>query len=259
MRAEAVPPGRPVPGAPEPTEPNIVVAKDLASAETVVLSPGLMLGVITSGGGRTSYTVILAAQRGLPAAVQVTGVSEIPDGTAITLNGEPEVIMLGPDETVKTKPRAWGERLTWLNEPTSLGSTSGGHPMALLADIGDVNDVRAAVLMTVGGVGLFRIEFVFLDAQNAPGVAEQADPYEVVLTLFGIRPVTTRTFDAGADKSLTFVNLGPEPDPALGRRGYRLMEERLDLLRDQFAVLAGTQRHTGASTRVTALAIVMAN
>ena len=49
MRAEAVLLGRPVPGVPELTEPSIVVAEDLAPAETAMLSPDLVLGIITSG------------------------------------------------------------------------------------------------------------------------------------------------------------------------------------------------------------------
>ena len=201
------------------------------------------MGIITSGGGRTSHTAILAAQRGLPAAVQVAGALEIPDGTTVALDGESGAVVLDPDETVKTKLRARSERLAQLNELTSPGSTSDGHPVALLANIGDVNDARAAALTAAEGVGLFRTEFVFLDAQNAPGVAEQADLYEAVLAPFGTRPVTVRTLDAGADKPLAFADLGPEPNPALGRRGYRLMEERPDLLRDQLAALAEAQHY----------------
>ena len=259
MRAEAVLLGRPVPGVPELTEPSIVVAEDLAPAETALLSPELVLGIITSGGGRTSHTAILAAQRGLPAAVQVAGALEIPDGTTVALDGESGAVVLDPDETVKTKLRARSERLAQLSELTSPGSTSDGYPVALLANIGDVNDARAAALTAAEGVGLFRTEFVFLDAQNAPGVAEQADLYEAVLAPFGTRPVTVRTLDAGADKPLAFADLGPEPNPALGRRGYRLMEERPDLLRDQLAALAEAQCRTGASVKVMAPMIATAD
>ena len=70
--------------------------------------------------------------------------------------------------------------------------------MALLANMGDADDARAAALTAAEGVGLFRTESVFLDAQPAPGVAEQADLHEAVLVSFGNRPVTVRTLDTGA-------------------------------------------------------------
>ena len=61
-----------------------------------------------------------------------------------------------------------------------------------------------------------------------------------------------RTLDAGADKPLTFADLGPEENPALGRRGLRLSAERPDLLDAQLEALAIAARETGADVRVMA-------
>ena len=59
-----------------------------------------------------------------------------------------------------------------------------------------------------------------------------------MLQAFGTRRVVVRTLDAGADKPLSFADLGEEENPALGRRGLRLSQAREDLLTDQLTALA---------------------
>jgi phosphotransferase system enzyme I (PtsI) len=61
-----------------------------------------------------------------------------------------------------------------------------------------------------------------------------------------------RTLDAGADKPLAFADLGPEENPALGRRGLRLSAERPDLLDAQLEALENARKATGADVRVMA-------
>ncbi|WP_311489395.1 putative PEP-binding protein, partial [uncultured Corynebacterium sp.] len=50
------------------------------------------------------------------------------------------------------------------------------------------------------------------------------------------------TLDAGADKPLSFADLGEEENPALGRRGLRLSMAREDLLDDQLKALAAAHK-----------------
>lgn len=139
-----------------------------------------------------------------------------------------------------------------LSGSTGPGSTSDGHAVPLLANIGDVEDAVAAAAQDLEGVGLFRTEFVFLSATSAPTVDEQAEIYRQVLTPFGDRRVVVRTLDAGADKPLSFADLGPEENPALGRRGLRLSAARPELLDTQLEALAVAAKDTGADVRVMA-------
>lgn len=87
-RAVAAVLGVPAPGVPTLTEPSVVVAEDLAPAETAVLDRSLVLAIVTAGGGRTSHTAILAAQRGIPAVVQCGRALEVPVGTPIAVDGD---------------------------------------------------------------------------------------------------------------------------------------------------------------------------
>ncbi|SDZ16561.1 phosphoenolpyruvate--protein phosphotransferase [Tessaracoccus flavus] len=251
-RAEAVLLDRPMPGVPELTEPSVVIAHDLAPADTAMMDPALVVGIVTEAGGRTSHTAILASQRGIPAIVQAQGALSLTDGTRVGIDGDSGELVVDPDDAwlaVRAEKARARERVATLTGP---GQTSDGHPVMLLANIGNVADAELAGATDVEGVGLFRTEFLHLSASTAPTVEQQAAEYVRILAPFGERPVTVRTLDAGADKPLAFADLGPEPNPALGRRGLRLMREREDLLDDQLAALALAAAETGADVKVMA-------
>ena len=64
--------------------------------------------------------------------------------------------------------------------------------------------------------------------------------------------VVFRTLDAGADKPLAFADLGPEENPAVGRRGLRLSQVRTDLIDAQLEALAKAAEQTGRDPYVMA-------
>lgn len=252
-RAVAAVLGVPIPGVPEMVEPSVVVAEDLAPAETATLDRHKVIGIITSAGGRTSHTAILAAQMGIPAVVQVKAATEIAPGTLVALDGDTGEVMINPSPAyVAAQEEKRKKRTRAIAGLSGAGSTRDAHAVALLANIGGPEDAVAAAAQDVEGVGLFRTEFVFLSADRAPTVEEQADIYRQVIEPFGERRVVVRTLDAGADKPLKFADLGPEENPALGRRGLRLSAERPELLDSQLEALAVVARETGADVRVMA-------
>jgi phosphotransferase system enzyme I (PtsI) len=162
-------------------------------------------------------------------------------------------VTIDPDMSLVTAQRERAaRRKEALSQLSGAGRTSDGAPVALLANSGGVEDAVAAGAQDLEGVGLFRTEFVYLSATKAPTVEEQAEIYRGVFAPFEGRRVVVRTLDAGADKPLKFADLGPEENPALGRRGLRLSAERPDLLDAQLEALAVAARETGADVRVMA-------
>lgn len=245
--------GEPAPGLPTLTEPSIVAAEDLAPAETATLDRSLVLGIVTRAGGLTSHTAILAAQMGIPAVVQLPEATAIPVGTPLLIDGGSGEVVVRPDpESVEAQRQRRERRAAALAEVSGPGATSDGHRVALLANIGGVDDAELAGAEDVEGVGLFRTEFVFLSAVSAPSVEEQTEIYRKVFAPFTGRRVVVRTLDAGADKPLAFADLGLEENPALGRRGLRLSQARPDVLTAQLEALAAASEATGADVRVMA-------
>jgi len=241
------------PGVPELSEPAVIVADDLAPAETVSLRRDLVLAIVTQSGGPTSHTAILAAQMGIPAVVQVPRAVDIPAGTLLAVDGSTGEVFVDPDPTTRTDLVQRSERRAKaLGTTSGPGVTSDGNPVALLANIGTAEDAERAGALDVEGVGLFRTEFLFLERDTAPTLKEQVAVYTRVFEAFGTRRVVVRTLDAGADKPLAFADLGPEENPALGRRGLRLSAERPDLLETQLTALGEAARATGADVRVMA-------
>lgn len=252
-RAIAAVLGEPPPGVPPLTGECILAAMDLAPAETATLDRSKVMGIVTEQGGRTSHTAILAAQMGIPAAVKVAGATEIPDGTMVLIDGDAGQVHIEPSgDLVDRLGERSKRRDAALADTSGPGMTKDGKRIALLANIGGVEDAIAAGESDVEGVGLFRTEFVFLSASTAPTVEEQTEIYRQVLEPFQGRRVVVRTLDAGADKPLAFANLGAEENPALGRRGLRLSAERPDLLDAQLEALSVAAQETGADVRVMA-------
>ncbi len=252
-RAIAAVLGEPAPRVPALTGECILVAMDLAPSETATLDRSKVLGIVTEQGGRTSHTAILAAQMAIPAAVKVAGATEIPDGTLVLVDGDTGQVHVEPSgELVERLRERSKRREVALADSHGPGMTKDGKRVALLANIGGVEDAVAAGQADVEGVGLFRTEFVFLSASTAPTVEEQTEIYRQVFEPFGDRRVVVRTLDAGADKPLAFANLGAEENPALGRRGLRLSAERPDLLDAQLEALSVAASETGADVRVMA-------
>ena len=245
--------GQPEPGVPTLTGPSILAAHDLAPAETATLSTETCLGIVTAAGGPTSHTAILASQLGIPAVVQAVGILSVPAGTIVAIDGGVGEITVDPsEEEQELLQERKRRRAAALAGGTGHGATKDGYPVALLANIGTAADARKAAAQPVEGVGLFRTEFLFLDRDTMPTVEEQTQTYTEVFQAFGDRRVVVRTLDAGADKPLKFADLGPEENPALGRRGIRLGMIRTDVLDVQLQALAAAYQATGADVRVMA-------
>ncbi|URN01618.1 phosphoenolpyruvate--protein phosphotransferase [Actinomadura madurae] len=232
--------GLPVPGVPESDEPFVLVARDLAPADTAVLDPAQVVAFVTEEGGPTSHTAIIARTMGVPAVVALKGATSIADGTRVLVDGAAGTVLLDPSDAEVSAARAAADaRASALRESTGPGATRDGHAVPLLANIGGPKDVEAALANGAEGVGLYRTEFLFLDRATPPSDAEQEEAYRKVLEAFPEGRVVVRTLDAGADKPLAFLPApGDEPNPALGERGLRMMRLHPDVLSAQLSALA---------------------
>ena len=209
------------PGIPESDTPFILVAEDLAPADTATLDPNKILALVTAGGGPQSHTAIIARSLGLPAVVAAVGVDDLPDGTEVFVDGAAGTITAEPDDSLRSSAEAWAATASLLAEFSGTGATADGHLVPLLANVGGAKDAVAAAALGAEGVGLFRTEFCFLERDTEPSVEEQAAAYKGVFNAFPGKKVVLRTLDAGADKPLPFLTDATEPNPALGVRGYR--------------------------------------
>ncbi|RSN49100.1 phosphoenolpyruvate--protein phosphotransferase [Amycolatopsis sp. WAC 04197] len=234
------------PGVPDLASPSVLVARDLAPADTAGLDPDKVLALVTEEGGPTSHTAILARALGIPAVVAVRGLLAL-DAQALAVDGDTGVVEVAdPNAEVVTAAK------TGAIEWDGTGATSDGHRVKVLGNVGSATDAQAAAEAGAEGVGLFRTEFCYLDASSEPSVEEQRKAYTAVLTPFRGKPVIVRTLDAGADKPLAFLEPEDEPNPALGVRGLRVAFDRPEILDRQLEAIAGAARDSGAYVSVMA-------
>jgi len=115
--------------------------------------------------------------------------------------------------------------------------TANGARIAVLANVGDAEDTRLAVENGADGVGLYRLEQVYLGRQNPPSVEELYEEMQETLEPAKGLPVYVRLLDLGADKPLPFLEMPKERNPSLGQRGIRFLREHPELLRTQMEAL----------------------
>jgi phosphotransferase system enzyme I (PtsI) len=245
--------GVPMPGVPEPGHPFVLVALDLAPADTATLSAERVRAVVTEEGGPTSHTAILAKSLGIPAVVACRGAMAVAEGETVLVDGTEGSVVVAPgEEAVRQALDADQAKRLALQALGGPGRTADGQPVQLLVNLAGEKDLGTAAAADSEGVGLFRTEFLFLDRPDAPGRDEQRAVYQRVFDAFVGRKVVVRTLDAGADKPLRFVTVPDEPNPALGVRGLRTSRRHPELLQEQLAAVAAAASASQAQVWVMA-------
>ena len=251
--------GEPEPGIPTPTQPSVLLADDLAPADTAGLDPTVIVGLVTRLGGPTSHTAIIARQLGIPCVVAVAGLGEITSGTEVLIDGAAGSVVVEPDpasarELVERGAAEAALVAAW----SGPGRTADGVDVAILANVADGASARSAADAPVEGIGLFRTELAFLDRGDEPSVDEQTRLYRDVLDAFDGQKVVIRTLDAGSDKPLAFIEHPDEANPALGVRGNRIAADHPEIVRGQLDAIARAATETGSRPWVMAPMIATA-
>jgi phosphotransferase system enzyme I (PtsI) len=238
--------GQGEPGVPRPEVPSVLLAEDLAPADTAGLDPARVIGLATRLGGTTSHTAIIARQLGLPCVVAVGGLDDVPVGATVLLDGERGTVTVDPDPD-EANARVAGSRAAAaaLAGYRGPGRTSDGVEVKVLANVQDGAGAQAAAAAHAEGVGLLRTELAFLSRAEEPSVEEQARGYAAVFEAFPGRRVVVRTLDAGSDKPLAFATMPDEANPALGVRGLRVARRDPGLLERQLDAIAEAARRVG--------------
>jgi phosphotransferase system enzyme I (PtsI) len=260
-RAVALLLGLPMPGVPELSHPFVLVAGDLAPADTATLDPARVLAIVTERGGPTGHTAILAKQLGIPAVTACPEASSLVDGELVLVDGIHGEVVADPDASMVSAAAARSEERVARRAAAGSGPgrTADGHAVPLLVNVGGPGDLEGLAGLGAEGVGLLRTEFMFLDRVSAPSFEEQRDALLDVFRAFAGRRVVVRTLDVGADKPLPYVDQGDEPNPALGVRGLRLGRSNPELLEEQLRAIGAAAAESDADVWVMAPMVATAS
>ncbi len=226
LKAMQEQPGR-AGSAPPREERLIVVAHDLSPADMILFKQHQYAGFVTDLGGVTSHTAILARSLGIPAIVGVhTARQMVREGEVVIVDGVHGVLIVAPDQVVLEEYQQRQRELESTRQKlkrirTTPATTRDGTAVELHANIELPQDIEQVRESGATGVGLFRSEFLFLNRDDLPGEDEQFEAYRHVAQAMHGLPVTIRTLDLGADKTVNGAARGG-PNPAMGLRAIRL-------------------------------------
>lgn len=235
---------------------SVIVAKSMKTSDTVILSKRKIAGLALTDGGLASHVAILAKSYGIPAVVGIMNVQgQIQNGEEVIVDGELGEVLINPDSATVTEYRvkiASEEkyRIALKQFKDKPAKTNDGTEFRLYANIGTADEAKLALEEGADGIGLFRTEFLLMDAIKqvsdeggtfTASVSEeiQFQAYKNVLELMGNRPVTIRTLDSGGDKLIDCKELPSfsETNPLMGLRAIRMSLYAPKMFRAQLRAL----------------------
>ncbi len=224
-------------------ESTVVVVHDLTPSMTATIDKKNVAGIVTETGGRTSHSAIIARALEIPAVLSVANsCSALRNGMTAIVDGSKGVVVADPDEAVLAEYTARAEEFA--AEKAALEAfrgketvTADGIKKILACNIGSPDDVANALDHDAEAIGLFRSEFLFMDATELPSEEEQFQAYRKVATALKGAPVIIRTLDVGGDKEIPYLNMEKEENPFMGYRAVRYCLDNADQYKVQLRAL----------------------
>jgi len=220
---------------------HIIVSKNLAAADALILSRNDVLGYVTEIGGSTSHMVLLARALNIPAIVGLHEISTVVHkGDTVILDGYSGVFVINPtrDTRKKFEEKREGHKEFEGNLATLRdlpAETLDGHKVQLSANVELQEELGFVKRQGADGIGLFRSETLLLGKEVFPSEEDQYKTYKAIAE--GVHPkrVIIRTFDIGGDKLM--AQAVRENNPFLGWRGIRVMLDMPNIFLDQLRAI----------------------
>jgi len=230
-------------GAPQLIEPAIFISERITPSDIINIYQQNALGVITQQGGRDSHAAILARAFGLPYLSEVADLDVILHSQEIILSADEGKIILEAPVEIR---REYYRRVQTFNRERQMTALRTLKPISrdnitvnLLANVGFLSEVEPLANTLIGGIGLFRTEYLCIQNSAIPDEEKQFATYRAVVEAMHGKPVTFRTFDFGRDKLLSILNLSiSTPSTAtMLEGGIRFCLANPNLLRTQLRAL----------------------
>jgi phosphoenolpyruvate-protein phosphotransferase len=216
---------------------SVLVTSRLMPSDTVFLAGRSTSAVLLEYGSAGSHAALFSRELGLPCISRLPNLLTIvPDGALALVDADIGTITIHPQEKQKVifrKKVDDKEHAYHLarKRALDLAVTKDGVTISVLANVGCNDDTEKAMLNGAEGVGLYRMERVYLGRVEPPNTDELLNEMRQTLEAAKGCTVCVRLLDIGADKPLPFMRFFAETNPALGRRGIRLLRKYPELLK----------------------------
>ena len=224
-------------------ENSVIIVHELTPSMTADIDKQNVVAIVTETGGRTSHSAIIARALEIPAVLSVADVTKnIKNGDMVVVDGGKGKVIVDPtaeelehyNDLAKKYAADKAALEAFRGVPTK---TADGKEVLLVANIGNPSDAQGALEHDCEGVGLFRSEFLFMDAKELPSEEEQFAAYQKVALAMKDKPVIIRTLDVGGDKEIPYMNMQHEDNPFMGFRAVRYCLNNPDQYKVQLRAL----------------------
>lgn len=232
---------------------KILIAEEILPSELLMIFNKKIdiKGIIMEYVGETSHTAILAKSLEIPTFMGGKDLLKKEWGQEIILDtySEEPVVILNPVkeilESYKEFEREFKEEKEEIQKTKNFPSVTLDN-IEIKLEINAGQDFSDNFQTTVNsdGIGLFRTEFMYMEREKLPDEEEQLKIYKKLADrLEKTQPITIRTLDIGADKSLPYLKMEMEQNPSLGERGLRFTLKRKHILKVQLrAILRASEK-----------------
>lgn len=227
---------------------SVLVASRLLPSDTIFLSKQSTAAVLMEYGGVGSHAALFAREMGLPCIANIPMLlKKIPAAAWTLIDANKGEVIVHPQEEHKA---GFQRKVTTLRETFVAAQerarepavTRDGVTIAVFANVGCREDTERAMANGADGIGLYRTEQAYMGRMIPPNVNELVDEMRQTLEPAKGKPICARLLDIGADKPLPFIDFLAETNPALGRRGIRLLREYPHLLETQLSAILTLSR-----------------
>ena len=227
----------------------ILAAEWLTPADAALIDPTRIAGVATEEGGGDGHTAIMLRALGIPTVLGAAGLTaHMKAGQTAVIDGSAGLVVLDPTSGTVAQARRGvlafaRRRQRWGRLRRLPAVTRCGVEIELQANLEIPAELPLIAQAGAHGVGLLRTEFLFMNREELPGEAVQAEIYANTVDALAGDPVTIRVLDWGGEKEIEALsNAGVVPDAAeansaLGARGIRMLLRNPALLETQLAAI----------------------
>jgi phosphoenolpyruvate-protein kinase (PTS system EI component) len=202
-------------------------------------------GVLLEFGSMGSHAALFTRQMGIPCISGIPNImARLANGTSALVDAQNGLVTINPTQAMQTAFLEQEDRnaqtlRSALTNANKIAVTQDGVSIQVNANAGSNDDACKARELGADGIGLYRLEQFYIGRTLPPSCDELIEELRHTMEPFKGMLICVRLLDVGSDKPLPFIGFMAEDNPALGRRGIRLMREYPELMYMQLqAILA---------------------
>ena len=228
-------------------EGAVVAARRVLPSDVITLSERRVAAILVDALGQASHAALLAREKSIPTIALPGLLDQVREADEVLVDAYDGSVVIGADATARAefeqRVLEYQARLArchiTCHQPAR---TVDGTLVRVEANLGTRRDVELVLGNGADGVGLFRIEQLYLARELPPTEDELYAEIQATVSPLRDKPLTIRLLDVGGDKPLSFLRPPSEANPSLGLRGIRLLLRHPALLRTQLAAFIRLSR-----------------